>query len=333
MKALASLATGGPETLVLTDLPDPIAGPGQVVIAVKSCAINYPDVLIIEDKYQFKPERPFAPGSEVSGIVVSVGEGVTGFAPGDRVISMTLYGGLAEQVAVAADRTYLLPEGISWEVGAAVPMTYGTAIHALADRGRIAAGDTVLVLGAAGGIGLAMVEVAHALGARVVAAVSDEEKASVARAAGAADVVIYARGPFDKPQSKALAEAFKAACGPDGAQIVVDPVGGEYSEPALRAIGWEGRFLVVGFPAGVAKIPLNLPLLKSCDICGVFLGGWLERAPAQFAGRIAEVLELLRTGKLNPHIADIVPLARGGEAIALLANRKAIGKIVVRVGD
>ncbi len=333
MKALASLAAGGPDTLVITDLPAPVAGPGQVVIGVKACAINFPDALVIEDRYQFRPQRPFAPGGEVSGTVLAVGEGVSAFAPGDRVIALTVYGGLAEQVLAEASKTYPLPDDISWDDGAALLMTYGTVIHALKDRGRIKPGDTVLVLGAAGGIGIAAVELAHALGARVVAGVSDETKAIAARESGADETVVYGRAPFDKAQSKALAEAFKAACGPDGAQIVVDPVGGDYSEPALRAIGWEGRFLVVGFPAGIAKVPLNLPLLKACDICGVFLGGFLDREPAHFAGHVAELIELLRAGRFRPRIGAVLPLERGAEGIALLAGRKAIGKVVVRIGD
>ena len=333
MKALASLAPGGPDTLTFTDLPDPVPGPGEVVIAVKACAINFPDALVIEDRYQFRPERPFAPGGEVAGIVAAVGEGVTDYAPGDRVIAMTIYGGLAEQALADANKTYRLPDDISWEDGASLLITYGTAIHALKDRGHLVAGNTVLVLGAAGGVGLASVELAHALGARVVAAVSDEEKAAVARESGADEVVIYGRAPFDKAQSKALADAFKAACGPDGAHVIVDPVGGDYSEAALRAIAWEGRFLVIGFPAGIAKLPLNLPLLKACDICGVFLGGVLDRTPERFTNHMAELFALLRAGKFRPRISQILPLERGGEGIALLAARKAIGKIVVRIGD
>ncbi|MES2494441.1 MAG: NADPH:quinone oxidoreductase family protein [Pseudomonadota bacterium] len=333
MKALASIAPGGPETLTLTDIPAPVAGPGQVVIAVKACAINFPDALMIEDRYQFRPERPFAPGGEVSGTILAVGPGVTNVAPGDRVMALTLSGGLAEQVRAEAIKTYPLPADVSWDDGAALLMTYGTVIHALKDRGRIKPGDTVLVLGAAGGIGIAAVELAHAFGARVIAGVSDETKAAAARESGADDVVVYGRAPFDKAQSRALADAFKAACGADGAQIVVDPVGGDYSEPALRAIGWEGRFLVVGFPAGIAKLPLNLPLLKACDICGVFLGGFLDRDPDHFAAQVAELVELLRAGRFRPRIGAVLPLERGGEGIALLATRQAIGKVVVRIGD
>ena len=279
MRALLSKAPGGPETLVIDDLPDPVAGKGQVVVAVKACSINYPDVLIIEDKYQFKPPRPFAPGSEISGVIDSVGEGVTGWAPGDRVIATTGSGGLVEKVAINATSLFRLPEGRSFAEGASLLLTYGTTIHALLDRGHLAEGNTLLVLGAAGGVGLAAIELGKAFGAHVVAAVSSEEKAAVAKDAGADVTLVYPRAPFDKDQSKALADQFKAALGPGGADVIYDPVGGDYAEPALRAIGWEGRYLVVGFPAGIPRLPLNLTLLKSCDVCGVFWGAFAARDP------------------------------------------------------
>lgn len=272
MKALRTHAAGGPETLVLDDLPDPVPGKGEVVVRVHACSINFPDTLMIRDLYQFKPERPYAPGSELAGTIAALGDGVTGWSVGDRVMAMIGNGGLAEKVVVPAERLFALPDDVEFATGASLLMTYGTTIHGLKDRGHIKAGDVVLVLGAAGGVGLSAIELAKAYGARVIAAVSTEEKAAVARAAGADDVVIYGRAPFDKAQSKELAEKFKAACGPNGANIVYDIVGGDYSEPALRAIAWEGRFLVVGFPAGIARIPLNLMLLKSCDVCGVFWG-------------------------------------------------------------
>lgn len=329
MKALRTHAVGGPETLTLDDVAEPTAGPGQVVVAVKACAINFPDTLMIRDMYQFKPQRPYAPGGEFSGIVESVGEGVTQWQVGDRVIGMCGNGGLAEKVALDAGRMFPLPEGVSFETGASLLMTYGTTIHGLKDRGHIKAGDTMLVLGAAGGVGISAIELGKAYGARVVAAVSSEEKAAAAREAGADDVVIYGRPPFDKDQSKALADAFKAACGPNGANIVYDIVGGDYSEPAVRAIAWEGRFLVVGFPAGIAKLPLNLTLLKSCDVCGVFWGAFTAREPEKNAAHVAELFDLLKAGKINPRVSARFPLARGGEAIAMLADRKAVGKVVV----
>jgi NADPH:quinone reductase-like Zn-dependent oxidoreductase len=331
MKALLSTATGGPETLTLGELPDPEAGKGQVVVAVKACAINFPDTLIIEDKYQFKPPRPFAPGGEIAGVVESVGEGVTGFAIGDRVMAGCGNGGLAEKIAVSAHNLYKMPAEMPFEDGASILMTYGTSAHAYKDRGHIKPGDNVLVLGGAGGIGISAIELAKAYGARVVAGVSSEAKAEVAREAGADDVVVYPYQPFDKEQSKAVAELFKAAAGPNGFDIIYDTVGGDYSEPALRSIAWEGRFLVVGFPAGIARLPLNLTLLKSCDVCGVFWGAYTMREPEKNRANIAELFELYSAGKIRPRVSETFPLERGGEAIAKLGNREAVGKLVVTI--
>ena len=329
MKALRSHVVGGPETLTLDEVETPQPGPGQVRITVMACAINFPDVLIIKDMYQFKPPRPFAPGGELSGVIAAIGEGVTQWQVGDRVIAMMGNGGLAEEALAPADKLFALPDGVSFETGASLLMTYGTNMHGLLDRGHLKAGDTLLVLGAAGGVGLAAVELGKAYGAKVVAAVSSEEKAAVAREHGADETVIYPLQPLDKDQSKALAEAFKAACGPDGANVVYDVVGGDYSEPAVRAIAWEGRFCVVGFPAGIAKLPLNLTLLKSCDVCGVFWGAFAARDPKANAVHIATLFELLKAGKINPKVSATFPLERGGEAITMLAERKAIGKVVV----
>ncbi len=329
MKALRTHAVGGPDTLTLDEVEVPTPGPGQVLVAVKACAVNFPDTLMIRDLYQFKPQRPYAPGGEIAGVIEAVGEGVTAYQVGDKVLSGIGNGGMAEKVVVDAARLFPVPEGVSFQQAASLLMTYGTTIHGLKDRGHIKPGDTMLVLGAAGGVGLSAVELGKAFGARVIAAVSSEEKAQVAREMGADDVVIYGRAPFDKDQSKALAEAFKTACGPNGADIVYDIVGGDYSEPALRAIAWEGRFLVVGFPAGIAKMPLNLTLLKSCDICGVFWGAFVARSPKENAAHVAELFDLLKAGKINPRVSATFPLERGGEAIALLESRAAIGKVVV----
>lgn len=331
MKALLSKAPGGPETLILDDLPDPSPAPGQVLVAVKACAINYPDVLIIEDKYQFRPERPFAPGGEISGVVDALGEGVTSLAVGDRVLGTIGHGGLVEQVVVDAARLYRLPEGRSFEEGAALLLTYATTIHALLDRGHLKAGQTLLVLGAAGGVGLAAVELGKAFGARVVAAVSSEEKAQACREAGADATLIYGRAPFDKDASKALADQFKAALGPSGADVIYDPVGGDYAEPALRAIAWEGRYLVVGFPAGIPRLPLNLTLLKSCDVCGVFWGAFAARDPAANQAHVEHLFRLWAEGKIAPRVTESFDFAGGGQAIAKMAARGAIGKLVVRV--
>ncbi|WP_336987137.1 NADPH:quinone oxidoreductase family protein [Altererythrobacter aquiaggeris] len=329
MKALRSHETGGPETLKLDEIDAPAPGKGEVLVAVKACAINFPDTLIIRDMYQMKPPRPFAPGGEISGVIEALGEEVTGWNVGDRVLAGIGSGGLSEKVVVNARVLFRVPEGVSFETAASIMLTYGTNIHGLKDRGRIKEGDTLLVLGAAGGIGLSAIELGKAYGARVVAAVSSEEKAEVCRQVGADEIVIYPRAPFDKDTSKAVANQFKAACGAEGANIIYDVVGGDYSEPALRSIAWEGRFLVVGFPAGIARMPLNLTLLKSCDIAGVFWGAFAAREPAKNAANIAELFDLLKAGKINPMISETFPLERGGEAIAKLANREAIGKLVV----
>jgi len=329
MKALLSHEPGPPETLRLSDLPDPTPGPGELLVRVRACAINYPDVLIIEDKYQFRPPRPFAPGGEIAGEVIALGEGVRDWQAGDRLIAVIGHGGLAEMVTVPAKAAYRLPDGRSFEEGAALLLTYATSIHALYDRGKLKAGETLLVLGAAGGVGLAAIELAKARGARVIGAVSSEEKAAAARAAGADAAIVYPRGPFDKDGQKALAEQFKAAVGPNGADVIYDPVGGDYAEPALRAIGWEGRYLVVGFPAGIPKLPLNLTLLKSCDVCGVFWGAFAARDPAANAAHVAELFRMWEAGTINPKVSATYPLERGSEAIAALAARQVVGKVVV----
>ena len=329
MKALRSHSKGGPETLTLDEIPDPVPGPGEVLIAVKACGINFPDTLIVEDLYQYKPERPFSPGAEVAGVVEAVGAGVTGFRPGDRVAALLSYGGLCEKLTAAEERVFALPDGISFKTGAALLLAYGTSLYALKDRAQLQPGETLLVLGAAGGTGLSAVELGKAMGARVVAAVSSEEKATAVRLAGADEVVIYGRPPFDKDQSRALGAAFKSACGPGGAQVIYDAVGGDYAEPAIRSIGWEGRYLVIGFTAGIPKLPLNLTLLKSCDLRGVFYGEFIAREPARNAALIAELLDMTASGRIKPLISQSFPLARGGEAIAELGERRAIGKIVV----
>jgi NADPH:quinone reductase len=332
MKALLSNAPGGPDTLALADLPDPAPSQGQLLVRVKACAINYPDVLIIEDKYQFKPPRPFAPGGEIAGVVEAVGEGVRGWSTGDRLISMLGHGGLAEKVLVDARQALPLPPERSFEEGSALILTYATSIHALLDRGRLKEGQTLLVLGAAGGVGLAAVELGKAYGARVVGAVSSQEKAEAVRQAGADGVLVYPQGPFDKDQSKALAQLFKEAVGPNGADVIYDPVGGDYAEPALRSIAWQGRYLVVGFPAGIPRLPLNLTLLKSCDVCGVFWGAFAARDPKANAAHIATLFQLWSEGRIAPRVSRIWPLEQGAEAIAHMAARKAIGKLVVTMG-
>lgn len=333
MKALLSVHPGGPGTLQLTDLPTPDPGAGELRVRVLACAINYPDVLLIEDKYQFKPPRPFAPGNEISGIVEAVGEGVTEWAVGDALIAVVAFGGLAEQLLIPAKNAIRMPEGQDPVEGAALLLTYATTIHALIDRGDLQPGQTLLVLGAAGGIGLSAIEIGKALGAYVVAAVSSEEKAAAAREAGADRTLVYGRGPFDDAGKKALAKAFKDAVGPDGAHVIYDPVGGDYAEPALRSIAWEGRYLVVGFPAGIPSLPLNLTLLKGCDIRGVFWGAFAARSPERHTQHAEQLIAWWKGGRIRPRIDQVYPLSQGGDAIARLGSRSAIGKVVVKIGD
>jgi NADPH:quinone reductase len=331
MRAVLSRAPGGPETLALEEVPKPVPRPTEVRIAVRCCAVNYPDVLIIQDLYQFRPDRPFAPGGEVSGVVDAVGDAVTTLRIGDRVIATCGWGGMAEYVSVDAGHCFKINDRLPFDEGAALLLTFATAYYALKDRGRLLPGSTLLVLGAAGGVGLAAVEVGKALGARVVGAASSETKAALARAHGAESSLVYPRGPFDKHGARALADQFKAACGANGADVILDAVGGDYTEAALRAIAWNGRLLVVGFPAGIPRIPLNLALLKSCEIVGVFWGAATKRDPAGHAANVATLIDWWSDGTIRPVITERLPLARASEAIERLQGRDATGKIVVNV--
>jgi len=329
MKALLSKAVGGPDTLVLDEVESPAARPGHAVVQVKACGVNFPDVLIIEDKYQFKPPRPFAPGSEISGVVVSVGEGVTSVQVGDRVLANTGSGGMVEELSVEASRLVKIPDSMPFDEAACFLMTYGTSYYALKDRGHLKPGQSLLVLGAAGGVGLAAVELGKAMGAKVIAAASSQTKVDLAISLGAQSGVVYPQGPFDRDGQKALANLFKDACGPAGADVIYDGVGGDYAEASLRSIAWEGRFLVVGFPAGIPRLPLNLTLLKSCDVAGVFWGAAVARDPAAHQQNVRELMALYTEGKIRPYISERFPLARAGEAITHLAERRALGKVVV----
>ena len=332
MRAVLSKVTGGPETLVVEDIPAPEAKPGHAVISVKAVGVNFPDVLMIEDKYQSKPPRPFSPGGELSGVVKAIGEGVTNVKVGDRILANTGSGGMAEEVLLPANRLWHIPDAMPHDIAAAFILTYGTSWHALKDRAHLKAGETLLVLGAAGGVGLAAVELGKAMGARVIAACSSQEKVDLAIKHGADAGVVYGRGPFDRDGQKALGALFKEAGGAEGFNVIYDAIGGDYAEPALRSIAWEGRYLVVGFAAGdIPKIPLNLALLKGCDIVGVFWGTWAARNPELFSASIDELLELYAQGKVKPHVSERFPLERGADAIAHLGSRKAMGKVVVTV--
>lgn len=328
MKALLSTKIGPPEELQYGDAPDPVAGEGEVVIAVKAAGVNFPDALIIEDKYQFKPERPFAPGGEIAGVIESVGAGVTNVKVGQRVIGSLGWGGMAEKVKTQAARVLPIPDAMPFDEASAFILTYGTSYYGLKDRGVLKAGETLLILGAAGGVGVAAIELGKAMGARVVAAVSTEAKAAFAKKAGADDAVIYPASGMSKQESKDLAEAFKKACG-GGADVVYDAVGGDYCEPALRAMNWNGRYLVIGFPAGIPTPPLNLTLLKSSSIVGVFWGASVAREPELHKGNVRDLFKLYAEGKVKPRISARYPLKEGGKAIRALMDRTATGKLVV----
>jgi NADPH2:quinone reductase len=329
MKALLSRTPGGPETLVLEEVPDPTPAAGEVRISVRAVGVNFPDLLMIQDLYQIKPPRPFSPGGELAGVIDAVGEGVATLRPGDRVLASPVRGAMAEKAIGSADNCFKIPDTMGFEEAAALLMTYGTSQHALKDRAHLRAGETLLVLGAGGGVGLAAVELGKIMGARVIAAASSDDKLALAKEHGADDGVHYPTGALDKAAAKALTDRLKTVCGPDGAHVIYDSVGGDYTEAALRAIAWEGRHLVVGFPAGIPKLPLNLPLLKSCQIVGVFWGEFTKRFPDIHTANVAALMKLYVDGKIKPAVTERFPLARAGDAIARLGARAARGKIVV----
>jgi NADPH2:quinone reductase len=323
MKAVLCTHHGGPDELELRDLPDPVAGPGEAVVRVRAAALNFFDTLIIAGKYQTKPALPFSPAAEFAGEVESVGDGVTTVQPGDRVAANIGYGAAREKLAIAADRLVKLPDGLDFERAAGLIVTYGTTLYALKNRAELAAGETLAVLGAAGGVGLAAIELGKIMGARVIACASSDDKLAFTRQHGADVTVNYA--------TEDLKEALRRATGGNGPDVIYDPVGGPYAEPALRAIAWGGRFLVVGFAAGqIPKLPLNLVLLKSCDVRGVFWGAWSERDRAGYRANLAEIMAWCAQGKLSAHVHEVFPLAEIAPALRALADRKAMGKIVLR---
>jgi NADPH2:quinone reductase len=326
MKAVLCKQFGPPDSLVVEDVPSPHAGPGEVVISVKAASLNFPDVLIIQNKYQFKPPLPFSPGSELAGVVKEVGTGVPGWHVGDKIIAFTTYGAFAEEVKTEASRLVALPEKMDFVTAAAFLLTYATTDHALRDRARLAEGETLLVLGAAGGVGLAAIEIGKALGARVIACASSEDKLAVCRAHGADATINYA--------AEDLRERIKALTEGRGVDVVYDPVGGPYTEPAFRSIAWRGRHLVVGFAAGeIPKLPLNLALLKGASVVGVFWGDFARRQPKEFAQSIGQLGRWYAEGKLKPHVSQTLPLEKAAEALKLMAARQVKGKLVLTVGN
>jgi NADPH2:quinone reductase len=322
MRAVLCKELGPPDKLVVENVPSLKPGKGQAVVAVRAAGVNFPDTLIIQGKYQFKPEPPFSPGGEVAGTVKEAGEGVSGVKPGDRVIAASTWGGFAEEMLVEADRLVPMPDAMDFVAASAFILTYGTSYHALKDRAQLRPGETLLVLGASGGVGLAAIQLGKAMGARVIAAASSESKLAVCRENGADETINYAADD--------LRTRVKAITAGRGVDVVYDPVGGPYSEPALRDMAWNGRFLVVGFAAGdIPKVPLNLALLKGCAIVGVFWGAFTRNEPEHNRRNNQELMDLYLAGKVKPHIHATYPLERAAEALNEVLNKRVSGKVVL----
>ncbi len=322
MKAILCTHFGGPDELEFQDLPDPAPGSGEVVVAVKSAALNFFDTLIIAGKYQLKPPFPFSPASEFAGVIESVGAGVSGLTAGDRVLGYGGFGAAREKVALAAQRVVRIPDSLDFDRAAGITVIYGTTLHALKDRARLKSGETLAVLGASGGTGLAAIEIGKLMGARVIACASSDDKLAFCRERGADDTINYA--------NEDLKEALRRVTGGKGADVIYDPVGGSYAEAALRSIAWQGRFLVIGFAAGeIPKIPLNLALLKGCDIVGVFWGAFIERDPKGHQANMAELVRWADAGKISAHVHATYPLARTADALKAIAARQVMGKVIL----
>ncbi len=323
MKALLCTRHGTPDDLVIADIPEPEPGPGEAVVRVAAAALNFFDTLIIADKYQHKPALPFSPAAEFAGVIERVGPDVSGFAAGDRVLGNIGWGAAREKVAVAAEKLVAIPDGLDFDRAAGLSVTYGTTLYALRDRAKLKPGETLAVLGAAGGTGLSAVEIGKLMGARVIACASADDKLALTRARGADDGVNYATSD--------LKAALRRLTGGKGVDVVYDPIGGEQGEAALRGMDWGGRFLVIGFAAGeMPKLPLNLVLLRSYDVLGVYWGAWVERNPAGQRANMRQILAWCAEGKLSPHVGDVYPLAEAATALKAIAARKAMGKVILR---
>ena len=332
MKALQCVELGGPDKLKINELDSPSATPGHVVIDVKSGSINFPDVLMIQGLYQFQPPLPFTPGGESAGIISEVGEEVTKFKVGDKVFAMTGTGAFAEKILAHEASCTLIPDSMDYDSAAALSMTYGTSLYALKQRANIQPGETLLVLGASGGVGIAAIELGKAMGAKVIAAASTQDKIDMCMAHGADEGFIYPSGNLDRDQQKELSNKIKELTDGVGANVVYDPVGDSYSEPCLRATAWEGRYLVIGFAAGeIPKIPLNITLLKGCQIVGVFWGAWVGMYPDENNKNFAELFKLHAEGKINPEVSQKYSLEDSADAFLHLANRKAKGKVIINM--
>ena len=329
MKAVICKKFAPVSDLVWEEVADPVAGPGEIVIDVKAAGLNYPDNLIVQGLYQFRPERPFSPGHEGAGIVSSVGEGVKTHKVGDNVAFFKGFGAFAEKIVLSEALAFSIPDNFPHPVAAGVFMVYGTSYHALVQRAKITKDDEVLVLGASGGVGLAAVDIAKSFGARVVVAVSTKEKADVCRRYGVDDVVVYGKEKLDQEGQKIFTKELKSKSTRGGFSIIYDPIGDCFAEPALRSIGWGGTYLVVGFAAGeIPSFPTNLMLLKGCAVSGVFIGRFQQEEPKQSAQNIKEIGDLLSSGKLTPFISETIPMAKSIDAIERIAKRGVVGKVV-----
>jgi NADPH2:quinone reductase len=332
MRALQCTELGGPDKLEINEVESPSAIPGNVVIDVKSGSINFPDVLMIQGLYQYQPPLPFTPGGESAGIISEIGEGVTKFKVGDKVFAMTGTGAFAEKILAHEGSCTLIPDSMDFDSAAALSMTYGTSLYALKQRANIQPGETLLVLGASGGVGIAAIELGKAMGAKVIAAASTQDKIDMCMAHGADEGFIYPSGNLDRDQQKQLSNKIKELTGGMGANVVYDPVGDSYAEPCLRATAWEGRYLVIGFAAGeIPKIPLNITLLKGCQIVGVFWGAWVGLFPDENKKNFDELFKLHAEGKINPEVSQRFALEDSAEAFSHLANRKAKGKVIINI--
>jgi len=321
MKAMLCKELGHPSNMVLEEVPSPVAGKKEVLITIKACSVNFPDTLMVQGLYQFKPPMPFSPGSDVAGVVKAVGEGVKHLKPGDDVFGLVAHGGFAEEVVLPAATVFPKPPMMDYKTAASFMMAYGTSYYALKDRANLKEGETLLVLGASGGVGLAAVELGKLMGAKVIAAASTQEKLDVCKQYGADELINY--------KEEDLKKRVKELTGGKGANVVYDPVGGDYTEAALRATAWEGRFLIIGFPAGIAKIPMNLPLLKGCQIVGVFWGSFAQRTPQENMKNTMELITMFGKGKLKPYIHGVYSLADSRQALIDMMDRKVKGKVII----
>lgn len=321
MKALLCKELGHPTQMVLEEVPSPTPKKNEVLITVKACSVNFPDTLMVQGLYQFKPELPFAPGSDVAGVVKAVGEGVKHLNVGDDVFGLVQTGGFAEEAIIPANSAFPKPPMMDYKQAASFMMAYGTSYYALKDRANLKEGETLLVLGASGGVGLAAVELGKLMGAKVIAAASTADKLALCKEYGADEIINY--------KEEDLKARVKELTGGKGANVVYDPVGGDYTEAALRATAWEGRFLIIGFPAGIAKIPMNLPLLKGCQIVGVFWGSFAMRNASANMQNTMEIIQMFGKGQLKPHIHGVYSLENGAQALVDMMDRKVKGKVII----